>query len=70
MEKTITLKPRCPECGIINDVTVSIIGYHNYKSGMLIQDALPELNPVQREMLITGICGKCWNKMFDDSDEL
>lgn len=43
---------------------VSKQGLENYKNGMLIQKALPELSAAERELLMTATCGKCWNKMF------
>ena len=68
--ETTTIRTQCPECKEIHDVKVSTNGYLNYKTGMLIQRALPELIPEEREMLITGFCQSCWDKIFaDDEDE-
>ena len=33
-----------------------------------IQDAFFGLTPDQRELLITGICGKCFDGMFADEE--
>jgi hypothetical protein len=38
-------------------------------SGQLIQRALPELNADERELLISGYCGKCFDALFADDDE-
>jgi len=32
--------------------------------GELIQNALPYLNADERELLVTRICGDCWDKLF------
>jgi hypothetical protein len=37
-----------------------------WKEGMLIQDAMPELSADERQLLISGTCGKCWDKMFQE----
>jgi hypothetical protein len=38
-------------------------------SNFLIQDALPELSPSQREILITGIGPEDWDREFGDDDD-
>jgi hypothetical protein len=39
-------------------------GYAAWKSGELIQNALPGLTDEARELLITNICGKCFDALF------
>ncbi len=36
-----------------------------------IQDIIPELAPEMRELFISGMCPKCWDKLFsfEDKDE-
>ena len=36
-----------------------------------IQDIIPELAPEKRELFISGMCPKCWDKLFsfEDKDE-
>jgi hypothetical protein len=41
----------------------------NLQRGVLIQNALPNVNEDQREFLISGICGKCFDKMFVEPDD-
>ena len=50
----------CKELQEIENVTVQ--GFANWQNGELIQNALPELNTDQRELLISGICPKCWDE--------
>lgn len=35
----------------------------SWQSGIYIQDAMPELEPVQREFLMTGITADEWNEL-------
>ena len=44
----------------LQDVPISVTAI----SGELIQDALPYLSASEREMLISGTCDDCWQKMF------
>lgn len=56
---------KCPRCGSEKTFMVSDEQYELWKSGKsYIQDILPELSATDRERLITGICGKCWNEIF------
>jgi len=62
----------CPLCGKEWNVSVSASEYAEWKSGRLIQDAMPSVPAEQREMLITGICPECWDKYMkplDDEDD-
>ena len=36
--------------------------------GMLIQDAMPQLTPAEREFLMTGITPKEWHEYFGDDE--
>jgi hypothetical protein len=46
--------------------------FHRFKTwlhnGTLIQDALPDLSPSEREVLMTGIDACEWDKEFDNDD--
>ena len=57
----------CPFCGKISKLKVSTKvwrdGLNAYKNGALIQNAWPTLSPSDRELILTGICDECWNKM-------
>jgi len=49
-------------------VTVLVSEFENWENGELIQKAFPELSADDRELLLTGICSKCWNEIFGDDD--
>ena len=59
----------CRQCKEATDLTVNIEGFIAWQGGELIQNALPELNADQRELLISGICPKCWEQMFPSDEE-
>lgn len=67
-EKVI-IKTKCPMCRQTTDLEVPLRGFYLWRSGSLIQDALPELTPPQREQLITGMCDPCWKRLFGDSNQ-
>jgi len=50
----------CPFCGAQSYVFASQAGIAAWKNGELIQNALPELSPQDRELIKTGICCSCW----------
>jgi hypothetical protein len=43
--------------------------YNNTTSGPLIQDALPDLTPGEREFLLTGCCESCFDRLFAEVEE-
>lgn len=61
----------CRLCNTLYHVVVDIDGYNQWKNGMVIQKALPNLSAGDRELLISQTCNTCWKEMFkDDEDDL
>lgn len=56
--------PPCSWCGLSDSLEVDARGYEAWTSGMLIQDAFPEMSNPKREQLKTGYHPKCWTEMF------
>lgn len=57
---------KCPQCGKIHTLEMTKEQYSQYKSGEgYIQDIFSDWDPSIREMLISGICPNCWNKIFN-----
>ncbi len=54
----------CKHCLTMYEIVVSRQGLIDYKNGMLIQKAFPELSASERELILNATCGKCWDKMF------
>lgn len=69
MEATATVVVPCRLCGDIHAIYPSLNGFIAWQSGVLIQDAMPDLSADERELFISGTCGKCWDEMFGTSDE-
>jgi hypothetical protein len=66
------IRVRCTAgCGrefLVTDVTEA--QFNAWKSGTLIQVAMPEISKGVRELLISGTCDECWDRMFafDEGD--
>lgn len=65
----VELSALCIKCGVEQSVIVGEQALENWNNGMLIQDAFPELDAGQREFLMSGICGDCFDKMFPPEDD-
>jgi hypothetical protein len=78
MSETRPVAIGCRYCGDIFTIELSYSGQQKWNDGELIQNALPELTPSERELLLSQTCGKCWDKLFpqfgdseeDDADEI
>lgn len=59
----------CRMCQETTDLKVNFQGFVNWKSGELIQEALPELSCDERELLISGTCSTCFDELFSFENE-
>lgn len=64
-----TLNVSCKVCGKSFKINVKREDYVKWLNGELAQYAFPYLTPDERELLITGICGHCYDKMLGFPDE-
>tara|TARA_R110002020_G_scaffold157529_1_gene340347 strand:+ start:743 stop:979 length:237 start_codon:yes stop_codon:yes gene_type:complete len=55
---------RCRSCKALITLHVDKDDVTAWNEGKHIQDAMPYLQPADRELLISGTCGKCWDDMF------
>lgn len=62
MKSDITVT--CRECKRSFDISVNPEDVKNWKNGMLIQQAMPYLTADERELLISGTCGECFNMLL------
>ena len=64
----VTITKQCPMCGECYDISLTEDQreryFRSWNREVLIQDALPELNPMEREFLKTGYCPKCQRLLF------
>lgn len=56
----------CPFCGAEHSVEVNLAQFEAWQSGELIQRAMPDLTPTEREQLISQICPKCQAEVFGE----
>ena len=59
-----TIAATCRSCQKSYDLLGNMSDVHEWMSGKYIQDAMPYLTPDERELLISGTCKKCFDKMF------
>ncbi len=65
MANFIKIKSKtCPMCGESAEFTVTEESYQRYLDGDFIQDCFPDMSAGDRERFLTGICDKCWKKIF------
>jgi hypothetical protein len=62
-EKTIVAVD-CVRCKETQHITVGTADLSTWNNGGLIQDAMPYLSAGEREILISGVCGTCFDNMF------
>lgn len=68
--RTVCKRITCRVCGSATEITVPAERFLAWQTGTLIQCAFPELTTDQRELLISGICGKCFDRvMGEELDE-
>lgn len=60
----------CPRCLAVTGLPITeeeLLAWN--PSEQYVQDAFPQLTPEQREVLLSGLCEKCWNQIFPEEDE-
>lgn len=63
-EVKVVVTQVCPLCDEISEVMVEESGLEEWLNGALIQDALPDLTPGQRETLLSGCHEGCFDAAF------
>ena len=59
----------CPFCGEYHEVLVSEADFAAWQGGELVQNAFPYLSADDREILVSGICPKCWADTFGEEED-
>lgn len=63
----VQFEKECFKCKKLYTIRVPKQNYVQWRDhGILIQRAFPKLSVDLRELLISGICGKCYDDMFKD----
>lgn len=58
------IKQTCFMCNKTYEVEMDANAYRRWMNGEHIQDVAPELTIDERELLISGVCGKCFDNLF------
>ena len=66
--RTDAITAVCRKCQKSHTLMVDIADVHCWQLGEYIQDAMPYLSAGERQLLISGTCDDCWEKMFGDSE--
>lgn len=66
--ETIKITVCCVICKKLHPIIVDKIGYINWRCGELIQNALPNNTLIERELLISNTCSKCFDEMFKEKE--
>lgn len=59
----------CKFCNKEVLITVNEEDIKKYENGALIQHAFPYLAPDEREIMLSGMCGDCWQKYMKSFDK-
>lgn len=68
----ISRKYTCRFCGKEITVQADEEKFMHLDTGEHVQDIFPDLSPNYRELMISGMCGNCFDKLFgedEDNDE-
>ena len=66
----LTVDVCCWSCGKNHQLEVDAKAFFEWKQGKNIQDAFPEMSSSIRELLISGTCDPCFNKLFAEETVL
>ena len=59
----------CPMCGYATTAFVTSQQMWEYNQGGYAHDVLSAYDADVRERFISGICGECWNNLFEMEEE-
>lgn len=68
MEKR-EFEKECRACGTDYKFEAYLEDIRDWCDGKAIQHALPYLSPDIRELLLTGLCGNCFDNLVGEDDE-
>lgn len=63
---TYTIHRRCTFCGTLSHTSVPGPGLWAWEHGEFVQNAFPDLDPGQREQIMTGTHSGCWDDMMGE----
>lgn len=67
-EETVVVETFCILCHTGDRVEVPRAGYEAWQAGEFIQNALPTLSADEREQLVSGSHGSCFDNAFPEDN--
>lgn len=69
-QEMLKIEATCDMCKKTHTIEVPKAGYMQWlNGGARIQDAMPQLSDDDRELLISGTCGPCFDSLFADDED-
>lgn len=68
-EGLVVLTSTCPECGKQHFLGMTTADFRAYAAERLADEVFPDEPADVRELLITGVCPECWDKLFPNDEE-
>ena len=65
-ETIVVVDIACLKCKTNHTIVLPKEPYIKWQTGTHIQEVFPEISLDTRELLISGICGSCFDKLFDE----
>ena len=63
------IEAKCMVCSVVTQLIVPTLHFDKWVGGELIQNALPQLSPATRELLISGVCGTCFDAIVEEHED-
>ena len=63
-ERNETVTIICRQCQMKTVIEANTSDLNDWCNGELIQDACPYLTPAERELLISQMCGHCFEELY------
>lgn len=67
--RDVEITATCRLCNSEHTMLVNMEDVYDWRDGKFVQDAFPYLTADEREILISGTCGKCFDSIFGDSED-
>lgn len=65
----MTVNKTCMVCNKTHAIEIDQDAFVRWMQGELIQNVAPELSDDDRELLISGVCGPCFDEVFGEDEE-
>jgi len=67
-KEQIIIKKTCNQCNELHQIHIYKEDYKAWENSKLIQEAMPYVPKDIRELLISGICGSCFDGLFENKN--